>query len=145
MASRFIYSCGCVECGDLTYPCKDHSEVKINLTEETRIVDPNTGGEKGSKLARFDLIPPDALWKLAEVYGKGSQKYTDRNWEKGFAWGLSIAALERHLSLFKQREDIDPETQCHHIAQVAWHALTLLTFQLRGLGTDDRSQMKEPK
>ena len=111
--------------------------------KETKIVDAKTGGEKGSKLARFDLIPPDALWAVAEVYGKGAEKYADRNWEKGYAWGLSVAALERHLSLFKQREDIDAETQCYHIAQVAWHALTLLTFQLRGLGTDDRTVISE--
>ena len=110
-------------------------------TKEIRVTDPKTGGEKGTKLARYDLIPPDALWKVAEVYGEGAKKYADRNWEKGYAWGLSIAALERHLSLFKQREDIDEEMQCYHTAQVAWHALALLTFQLRKLGTDDRTEI----
>ena len=107
--------------------------------EEVRIVDPKTGGEKGSKLARFDLIPPEAHWALAEVYGKGARKYAERNWEKGYAWGLGIAALERHLNLWKQREDIDEETGCNHLLQVAWHAFALYTFQTRGIGTDDRT------
>jgi Domain of unknown function (DUF5664) len=104
---------------------------------ETRIVDPKTGGEKGSKLARFDLIPPAAMWALAEVYGAGCKKYSDRNWEKGYAWGLSIAALERHLNLWKQGESIDKETGCHHLMQVVWHAVALFIFELKKLGTDD--------
>ncbi len=108
---------------------------------EVRITDPNTGGEKGSKLARFDLIPIRALWLLAEVYGRGARKYADRNWEKGYAWGLSIAALERHLNAWKGGESIDEETGAYHLAQVAWHAFTLLTFSLLGLGTDDRSAL----
>lgn len=43
---------------------------------EHRVVNPVTGGAKGQKLARFDLIPPDALWALAEHFGKGATKYT---------------------------------------------------------------------
>jgi hypothetical protein len=105
--------------------------------QETRIVDPVTGGEKGSKLARFDLVPPEASWALAEVYGKGSLKYAERNWEKGYTWGLSVAALERHLNLWKRGEQIDQETGAYHLAQVAWHAFALFTFELRGLGSDD--------
>jgi hypothetical protein len=105
--------------------------------DEVRIVDSTTGGEKGSKLARFDLIPPEAHWALAEVYGNGSKKYADRNWEKGYKWGLSVAALERHLNLWKRGESIDLETGCYHLMQVAWHAFTLFTYELRGLGTDD--------
>jgi len=112
---------------------------------EVRLVDKNTGGEKGSKLARFDLIPTRALWLLAEVYGRGARKYADRNWEKGYAWGLSIAALERHFNAWKDGETIDEETGCHHLAQVAWHAFTLLTYQWYRLGTDDRSMVGKAK
>lgn len=114
---------------------------------ERRVVDPKTGGEKGSKLARFDLIPQDALWEVAEHYGRGARKYADRNWEKGYAWSLSIAALLRHLSAFIQRNDYDDDPSLYedgedvsalHITAVLWHALALTTFQLRGIGTDDR-------
>ena len=112
------------------------------------VTDPNTGGQKESKLARFDLVPPEASWALAEVYGKGCAKYADRNWEKGYKWGLSIAALERHLNLWKQGKSWDDEgegaTGCHHLIQVAWHAFALFIFELRGLGTDDRAQIKKP-
>lgn len=105
---------------------------------EMRIVDPKTGGVKGAKLARFDLLPFDALWQVAEQFGRGAAKYEDRNWEKGYAWGLSFAAMHRHLAQFWGGEDTDEETSGLHLAAVAWHALALLAFQLRGAGTDTR-------
>lgn len=105
--------------------------------DEVRVVDPKTGGEKGSKTARFDLIPPDALWAIAEHYGRGASKYAARNWERGYNWGLSVAALERHLKARMMGEKVDAETGSLHLTAVAWHALALLTFELRGLGTDD--------
>lgn len=105
--------------------------------QEVRIVDPNTGGEKGSKLARFSLIPPEAEWALAEHYGKGSKKYADRNWEKGYKWSLSLDALRRHLGQFLQGERYDQETGSHHLIAVAWHAIALFIFDIRKLGTND--------
>ncbi|MHA2642857.1 MAG: RNA-guided endonuclease TnpB family protein [bacterium JZ-2024 1] len=58
----------------------------------TRVVNKITGGEKSQKDARFDLIPPAALWALAEHYGMGILKYAERNWERGYnRWYVSIA------------------------------------------------------
>ena len=116
--------------------------VSISGSAETRVVDPLTGGEKGSKLARYDLIPPDALMALAEHYGRGVNKYADRNWEKGYKWGLSYAALMRHLETWRSGEDIDAETGSNHLTAVIWHAIALLVFQTRGLGTDDLRMVK---
>lgn len=111
--------------------------------DETRIVDPNTGGEKGQKAAQFSLIPPEALWQLAEHYGKGCEKYSRRNWERGYKWSLSADALERHLTLWKLGESLDRETGSHHLIAVVWHAIALFIFELRGLGTDDVRIIKE--
>lgn len=96
-------------------------------SEEVRVTS-STGGEKGSKLARFDLIPAHQLWRLAEHYGKGAAKYSDDNYRKGYPWKLSIAALERHLALFKMGEDYDEETGSLHLTAIAWHAFTLAEF-----------------
>lgn len=49
--------------------------MKLDLNE-TISEDPTTGAKKGTKLARFSLVPPDAYWALAEHYGKGAQKYS---------------------------------------------------------------------
>lgn len=104
---------------------------------ETLTVDPLTGGKKGSKLARFSLIPRDWLWALAEHYGKGALKYDDRNWEKGYRWSLSLDAHDRHLSQWLMGEDDDPETGSSHLIAAAWHLITLWWFHRHGRGTDD--------
>lgn len=48
-----------------------------NPKAEIRTTDPITGGQKGSKLARFSLVPADFLWSLAEHYGRGALKYME--------------------------------------------------------------------
>mgnify|MGYP001563711797 CR=1 FL=1 len=97
-----------------------------------------TGGQKGRKLARFSLIPFDALWLIAELFGRGALKYADRNWEQGYPWSWSFDALQRHLALWWQGEERDEETGALHITSAAWHCLVLITFKIRGLGVDDR-------
>lgn len=115
--------------------CVDHACRSIG---ETRVVDPKTGGEKGSKLARFGLIPWDALWALAEHYGRGSRKYADHNWLRGYKYSLSFDALMRHAQAWWGGEEMDAETGSSHMIAVAWHAFALFVFRKRGLGTDDR-------
>jgi hypothetical protein len=87
-----------------------------------------TGGQKGSKLARFDLIPTVPFQELAEHYGKGAKKYDDDNWRKGYDWRLSYAALSRHLTAFWGGEDLDPETGTPHVICAAWHCFALREF-----------------
>jgi hypothetical protein len=44
----------------------------------------------------------------------------------------------RHLSAWWQGEDKDPETGMSHMLHAAWNALTLVAYELRGIGEDDR-------
>lgn len=104
--------------------------------------DPQTGAQKALKDARFDLIPPRALEEVAKVYGYGTRKYAPRNWEKGYAWSWSYAALQRHLMAFWRGEDTDVESGLPHLAHAAWHCLTLLTFCENYKEKDDRSRLK---
>lgn len=87
---------------------------------------------------RFDLIPPDALEALAKVYTVGAAKYADRNWEKGMSWGRVFGSLMRHSWAFWRGEEIDEETDCHHMALAAWNCFALFRYSTRGVGTDDR-------
>ena len=116
-------------------------------TGEHRVVDPTTGGEKGQKIARFDLIPWEVMWELAEHYGGNAiehgGKYPARNWQKGYRWTLSIGAILRHLVAWINGEDLDEETGHSHLVAVIWHACTLRWYQVHGVGTDDRNEMVE--
>jgi Domain of unknown function (DUF5664) len=107
---------------------------------EVRVTDPSTGGQKGTKLERFDLIPAEELEAVARVYGRGAQKYAERNWERGYAWGLSFAAMMRHAWLFWRGQSYDEETGLHHLAQVVFHCFALMRFERLEKGTDDRSK-----
>lgn len=135
------------------------------MSDETRTTS-NTGGQKGTKLARFDLIPIGPLTELAQHYGRGARKYADHQWRKGYEWSKSYAALMRHLTDFWAGKDYDvcsndpdgcsfetaegepyepaqpdtcySHTGSHHLAAVAWHAFLLLEFKDRFPEYDDR-------
>lgn len=108
------------------------------MSEETRVTDPNTGGQKGDKLERYDLIPVGPLAEVARHYGVGARKYEDRNWEKGYRWSLSYAALQRHANAFWSGESIDPENGQMHLAAVAFHAFALMEWETTHPELDDR-------
>lgn len=97
-----------------------------------------TGGEKGVKMERYDLIPVEPLRLLAHHYGVGATKYEDDNWRRGYEWRKSFGALMRHLEAFRGGEDIDEETGSPHIIAVAWHAFTLSEFMRIHPDYDDR-------
>jgi hypothetical protein len=105
-----------------------------------------TGARKEIKKERFDLIPPDFLIALAKHYGNGAAKYEDRNWEKGYPYSLSYAALQRHANAWWNGEDNDGEEgfgQSHLIA-AAWHCIALWWFHEHEKGTDDRPLKEKP-
>jgi len=106
-------------------------------SEEVRSVS-STGAEKGTKPERYDLLPAGALALVARHYGVGAAKYSAHNWRKGYEWSKSYAALQRHANAFWAGEDIDAETGSPHMAAVAFHALTLLTFMSEQPRMDDR-------
>lgn len=110
--------------------------------EEVRITS-STGGEKGTKAARFDLIPYEAIWQLAELYGRGALKYADRNWELGYDWSLSFAAAQRHLWKFWNGEDNDPETGVPHPVAAMFHCAALTTYLQTHPEFDDRPGKSE--
>lgn len=108
-----------------------------NFTREKPSVS-STGGAKNVKPEKFSLIPTQALAKVAEHYGVGAEKYAAHQWRQGYEWSKSYDALQRHANAFWAGEDLDPETKTPHMAAVAFHALTLLTFMDEHPNHDDR-------
>lgn len=126
------------------------------MSAETRTTS-STGGQKGSKIERYDLVPPGPLRALATHFGRGAAKYADNQWRKGYPWSLTISALMRHLEAFREGLDYDvcsndvPEacsfitnegepfeptlpdtcynhTGSHHVDAVMWHSFVLREF-----------------
>jgi hypothetical protein len=138
----------------------NYGEIRIT-DREIRITDAATGGQKGQKLERFDLIPVEPLRALARLYGRGAQKYEDDNWRRGYRWRLSIGAALRHFFTWCAGKSYDTANGLkdgpiehdaegkpihmgeHHLTCVVWHCFTLISFELHGLGTDDRAKTVE--
>ena len=108
---------------------------------ETKVTS-ETGGTKGQKLARFDLIPVGPLKAVAEQFGRGAAKYEERNWERGYPWSLSYAAAMRHLTAFWNGEDWDQDSEmeghAHHLDAAMFHIMALREFFEKHPGYDDR-------
>jgi hypothetical protein len=115
----------------------------------------STGGQKGQKLERGDLIPAEFRQALGRHYGIGARKYEDHNWARGYPWSWSLAALHRHLAAWEVGEEtsierfVDRETgeelefEINHIIAVAWHAAALYWFSLHRREHDDRLRPQE--
>lgn len=101
---------------------------------------PDEGRKDDGGKARHDLIPPELPDAVAKVLAFGANKYGERNWEKGMAWGRPFAALMRHMWAWWRGEKYDAETGMSHL----WHAgcciAFLIAFEARGTGIDDRAK-----
>lgn len=132
----------------------DIMRVKAPFPDKIMIDGPGTIGhpplESASEAVKFDedkvrmeLLPPEFLTSTASILTFGAKKYADRNWEQGMDWSRVYGALQRHLNAWWSGEHTDPETGKSHL----WHAnccmAFLTTYEMRGVGTDDRPYPKE--
>ncbi len=78
---------------------------------------------------RYDLIPPEAMQALAEIYSLGAKKYSDRNWEKGIPFSVCIGAAKRHLAKFElgEMDNVD-DNGYEHVGHAMWWLVALTTF-----------------
>ena len=110
----------------------------------------NGGGKRFNRgKNKMELTLPEWDWALGDVSTKGSFKYEEWNWLLGMKWSAMIGCAKRHLAKFEAGERYDGDrfdaekgtTGCHHLAMVAWNALALMTYDIRGLGEDDRAKI----
>lgn len=114
-------------------------KLKKEYLENKKVSSPATEAMRFSEdKMRFDLLPIEALVELTRVYQMGALKYDDDNWRKGMSWRKVYRPIFSHLFKWLSGEAVDKETGCHHLAMVAWNALTLVVYEIRKLGKDDR-------
>lgn len=109
-------------------------------------MDPYNGGtrDNAGKMARYDLIAPEFLEALAVHTGWGALKYADRNWERGMHWCKPFTSGMRHAWKWFRGESYDepdpkmPGYRAHHLIAQAWNCMAAYTYEMRGIGIDDR-------
>lgn len=116
---------------------------------------------------RLELLPPDAIEAIADVYTRGAHKYTiyrdsngneisgkdisleeaanmeiiddgADNWKKGLSWRAAMASVKRHIHAWEKGEDIDSDLGTLHLANAAWGLMSLIDFYKRYPQGDDR-------
>jgi Domain of unknown function (DUF5664) len=93
--------------------------VKTTEKQETFITKSVRGSREGK--GRFDLIPPDALRRLAIHYENGSKVYGDKNWELGQPLSRYLDSAMRHLVCI-----LEGMTDEDHPSAVAWNAFAYI-------------------
>jgi hypothetical protein len=88
----------------------------------------DTGSRRDSRegKGRYDLLPPEAIRRLAQLYERGAAKYGDRNWEKGQPVSRYLDSLLRHVFNY-----LEGETTEDHLAAAAWNAFGAMVTEDR--------------
>jgi hypothetical protein len=80
--------------------------------------------------SRVDLIPPDVLLELGNLYALGAAKYADDNWKLGMEFKRVYSAMMRHTLKWWAGEELDSVDGQHHLDSVIWCAVALRYYML---------------
>lgn len=87
-----------------------------------------TGSQRDSQAGkgRYDLLPPEAIRRYAQLLARGAERYGDKNWELGQPFSRVVSSMLRHA--FQAAAGQNDED---HLAAVMFNAAALITFQER--------------
>ena len=125
-----------LKCKPVDYFCANAEH--IFTKEDVKPPVPEAAIKHDADKPRLDLIPPEALIAVGEVFAYGAEKYGEWNWRKGMEHSRLVSALLRHLMAHQMGEDKDPESGHTHLAHMSCNALMLLDSYLSEDGVDDR-------
>ena len=120
----YYRSIGCIIIPAEAYLIEDDATTKLSASKD--------------KL-RYDLIPIKAIEEVVRVFMYGAEKYEAWDWYKRpLPWSTYYNASYRHGISMWGHEDIDVESGLHTRAHKIASDIILLTYQLEGIGEDDR-------
>lgn len=93
----------------------------------------------GIQKPQLHLIPPAANEEMAKALALGAEKYGTFNWRRNrVAMTTYLAAMKRHIDRIIDGEDIDPESDAHHLGHVMAGCGIVLDARRHGMLEDDR-------
>lgn len=110
--------------------------MKINEAEEALRY--NTGKTQTRE------IDPAFLLGIGEVLTAARSKYPEGNWMKPTKFSTPYESLMRHMMKFWSGDELDNETQCHHLLHAATN-LMFLYYQVKNNPEKDDRLFKEKK
>lgn len=85
-----------------------------------------TGARRGNRegKGRYDLLPPTAIKRLADIFERGATAHGDRNYEKGYPFSRLVESALRHTFQYLEgRQDED------HLGQACWNLMALIHIE----------------
>lgn len=97
------------------------------IVESNEYTDSSIKNDRLDDKPRWELLPLEDVEDIVKVYTAGAKKYGENKWQD-LPDGIRRykAALLRHLVEYDKGNEIDEETGCYHLAQVAWNAIAML-------------------
>lgn len=86
---------------------------------------------------RYDLIPPEPLRRIAEMYRRGGERYGEHNWELGMPTSRMLSSLMRHIESYRLGDTTED-----HLAHAAFNIIGIMFFE--GTEWDDRYEWPTP-
>lgn len=112
---------------------------KIKEGKMTTKKDSNPKRAMGIKKVSMHTVPVKPLLELALALGEGGHKYGTHNYRDiGVRASTYYAAAMRHLMAYWEGEDIDPESNVHHVVKAIACMFVLRDSQHMNNCTDDR-------
>lgn len=96
------------------------------------------GVKHDSGKPQLGLIPREALNHEAAAFAFGAKKYGKNNFKGGMDWSRLIDASLRHITAFASKEDIDKESNSHHLGNARACLAILLYYIENNVGNDNR-------
>lgn len=89
----------------------------------------------------WQVLPRWVVLLVGRVMQVGAAKYGAFNYRESNVWAMTyVDAIERHMQLWQDGEDDDPETGVSHLAHVIAGCAILLDTQANGRLGDDRQK-----
>jgi hypothetical protein len=96
------------------------------------------GTKKDQGKPEVAIIPPIAILEEAKAFTYGKKKYGKWNFKKGLEVTRLISAAMRHILQFLGGEDIDKESEAHHLGCARANLAMALDMMERKPELDDR-------
>jgi hypothetical protein len=131
----------CEKCSrDLTIPTPGVTKIVVHQAPDEESKRYNVGK------VQLREVDPSFILGLGEVLTKSRAKYDEMNWAKPTKLSTPYESMMRHILAFQSGEDLDKETQSHHLL----HAATNLMFMYYHITnnpeeSDDRCFKKRKK
>lgn len=97
-----------------------------------------TGQRFNEAKLKWSLVSWRALEPMVAVLMFGAEKYSPNNWKNGLSWNDTCESLHRHLTVFMEGEDNDPESKLSHVGHILCNAMFLSYMFLFRKDLDDR-------